>query len=75
MTNLRPISFYNVCYKVISKILTKRIGIILPKLISREQGAFIKGRSIHDNVALTQKLVQSLNGGLPGANLKLNLDM
>ena len=74
-SEFRPISLCNVCYKFIAKIMANRLGTILPKLVSPEQGAFVSGRLIHENVALTQELVQSLDGGLQGGNVILNIDM
>ena len=71
----RPVSLCNVNYKIISKIMSKRLAVILPKLISDEQGAFVHDRMIHENIALTQELVQSLDQGNLGGNVILNLDM
>ena len=55
--------------------MTKRLTKILPRLISDEQGAFVADRSIHDSIALTQELVQSIDQGRLEGNIILNLDM
>lgn len=57
-TDFRLIACANVLYKCISKILTMRIK-VTDKLVSLQQGAFIKCRSIMYNVILAQEL---LNG-------------
>ncbi|KAK3198861.1 hypothetical protein Dsin_022276 [Dipteronia sinensis] len=43
MTQLRPISLCNTVYKVISKIIVRRLRNLLPKLISPIQVAFVPG--------------------------------
>lgn len=45
-----PISCYNIVYKVITKILTNRLKPILRSCISKNQAAFLKGRSLGENV-------------------------
>lgn len=52
--DFRPISLCNFSYKVISKILSERLAPLLPSIISKEQGAFIKGRFIVENVLLVK---------------------
>ena len=49
----RPISLCSVFYKICSKIIVNRMTGFLPKMISLEQGAFIPGRSIFENISLT----------------------
>ena len=42
----RPISLCNIGYKVITKIIASRLKHILPRIISENQGGFVKGRKI-----------------------------
>lgn len=53
----RPISLIHSFAKIISKILAKRLAPELPNLISINQSAFIKKRSIHDSFVYVQEVV------------------
>jgi len=48
--DMRHISLSNCSNKIISKILSSRLNNILPNIISENQSAFLKGRSITKNV-------------------------
>ena len=48
----QPISLCNIGYKIITKIMDRRLKHILPYLILENQGGFIKGRKIWDNIIL-----------------------
>lgn len=50
--DFRPISLCNVVYKIISKILARRLQAITPDMISNSQSAFVKGRLLVENVLL-----------------------
>ena len=57
VNQFRPISLYNVVYKVISKILAQRLKVLLPKIVSPWQGAFVPGRVIQDNTIIAQEVI------------------
>ncbi|GKA08800.1 RNA-directed DNA polymerase, eukaryota, reverse transcriptase zinc-binding domain protein, partial [Tanacetum coccineum] len=50
VTDYRPISYCNVVYKEISKVITNRIKTILGELVDYNQSAFIPSRQISENI-------------------------
>ena len=58
LENLRPISLLNVDYKILTKVITKRIENVLPTLINYDQTGYVKGRYIGENVRLISDLIQ-----------------
>ena len=69
----RPISLCNIGYKLIMKIIANRLKYILPHLIPENQGGFVKGRKIWDNIILVQEAIQSSSkNGDKGMVVKLD---
>eukprot|EP00253_Pinus_taeda_P025142 PITA_25142 len=58
-SSFRPISLCNSSYNLVSKIIANRLKNILPAIILENQGRFIKGRKILDNIVLVQEAVHS----------------
>lgn len=48
--DFRPISLYNVIYKILSKVLANILKLILPDIIFKNQSAFVPSRLIYDNI-------------------------
>ena len=58
LSNWRPITLLNVDYKILAKVIAKRIESVLPKLIHSDQTGFIKGRFVGENVRLLNDLLE-----------------
>lgn len=72
----RPISLCNFVYKIVAKILASRLRSVMDKIISPNQGAFVKRRWIADNTLVAQELSHKMKkhkgkGGL----MLVKLDM
>lgn len=61
VNNFRPISLRNSIYKILGRIVTNRLGIGIDNTISYIQIGFIAGRSIHENIVMTQEMLHSMN--------------
>jgi hypothetical protein len=60
MRNFRPICLLNVCYKIITKVLTNRLASCITKVISIHQYGFIKGRYIMDGVVSLNEILHEV---------------
>ena len=70
----RHISLCNIGYKFITKVISNRIKEVLPAIIPENQGVFIKGRHIADNIILVQEAIySSLHRWEKGMIIKLDL--
>src|SRR5258708_5978186 len=56
ISNYRPITILNAEYKILTTALMGKLSLIAPKLINKCQAAFIKGRSIFDQIDLVTRM-------------------
>ncbi|XP_026433075.1 uncharacterized protein LOC113330483 [Papaver somniferum] len=71
----RSIGLSNFFFKIITKIMDTRLGTVLNKLISEEQVEFMKGRNIHENIALASELINEINTERKHGKVGLKLDI
>jgi hypothetical protein len=70
----RPIALCNVIYKLLTKVIARRLKPILPTIISLEQSGYVEGRQIMYSVILAHEVIHSLQKTkTPGMLLKLDL--
>ena len=60
VTDFRPISLVGSLYKVIAKVLSRRIKGVLPSIIGETQTAFVSGRQILDGALVANEVVNWL---------------
>lgn len=54
-SKFRPISFCNVAYKVITKVLTNKIKEVIHQVIAPKQNSFVSDRQIVENIEIFQE--------------------
>lgn len=76
-TYLRPISLYNVIYRIVTKIIGHRLKYMLHSIILPTQSAFIPIRLIIDNVVICYECLHKIRlyEGKKNALVALKLDI
>ncbi|XP_042490858.1 uncharacterized protein LOC122070717 [Macadamia integrifolia] len=75
LDKFRPLCMGNFFYKIISKVMALHLEPLLPRLISEEQGAFQKGKMIHDNISIASELANLMFSSTRGGGLGLKIDI
>lgn len=77
ITDLRPIALCNMIFRILSKVLANRLRPIFHKIISENQGAFIPGGCIHDNIVISFEVLHymKIKRQGPVGMMVLKLDM
>lgn len=75
MRDFRPISLCTIVYNCITKIIARRLQVVVPTLIDIAQSAFTKGRNISDNILMAQELFRgySRENGVAKYAIKIDL--
>jgi len=72
--DFRPISLCNCIYKIISKVISRRLKDMLSRHISNEQFGFLKGRQIHEAIGVAHEGLHSLKSKkIKGVVIKIDL--
>lgn len=58
LNNFRPISLCNTSYKIITKIMSRRLRPLMDKIIGPCQSSFLKNRQTADNATIIQEVIR-----------------
>lgn len=73
LDNWRPISLLCVDYKLISKVLSMRLKVVLPHIIEEEQTCGILGRTIFENLYIVRDTIEyTKDHGIPAYLISLD---
>ncbi|KAJ4906795.1 Uncharacterized protein Rs2_10453 [Raphanus sativus] len=75
ITDYRPISCLNTLYKVISRLLVRRLKPILHQLILPNQTAFVEGRLLVENTVLASELVNGYHRNTRSKKITVKVDI
>ena len=77
INQFRPISLYNILYKLLSRIIMQRLKPFMTEVINPCQAGFVPGRCTSDNIIIVQEAIRTLisrRGRTGYVALKLDLE-
>jgi len=60
MTDIQPINLCLVLYKIVSKIISSRLTVYLPEIVSPTQSAYVAERLVSDNILIAHEIMHGL---------------
>ncbi|KAK7334866.1 hypothetical protein VNO80_26632 [Phaseolus coccineus] len=60
LDQFRPISLVGALYKIVTKVLSRRIKDVLPMVVDESQSAFLKDRGLLDSVLVANEVVEEV---------------
>ena len=75
VSQLRPIALANFVFKIITRIMADRLSPIASRIISPQQSAFIRGRSIIDPIITTSECINLLDRECKFGNIAIKFDI
>lgn len=75
MKDYCPISYCNVIYKVISKIIANCLEGILPKFIAPNQSAFVKNRLLMEILLLATEVMKDYHKDMISSHCAMKIDI
>jgi len=70
---LGPLPFVNFRFKVISKIMAYRLGIIYSRVIFHNQNDFIRGHQINDFICIAFEAINMLLKKVKSSNIAIKI--
>ena len=61
LNNWRPITLTNTDYKILAKVMARRMGLVVNKLINEDQVGYLKGRNISNILRNIDDVIDYLN--------------
>lgn len=61
MKDMRLIACCTMLYKIIPKILTRRLSKVIKEVVDDSQSTFVPGKVIHDNIFMEHELLMGYN--------------